>query len=135
MTITSHVVVLGEPDRATREIYQRALCDAFEVIPAPDEHTVLNVLYTRQIRALVLEPMIFSDRGWEQLAVVSRACTERGIALIVCSTLDERRRGIELGAAAYLVKPTLPATLLGNVRQVIGREGAEHGGAATERTG
>ena len=121
MTITEPVVVLGEPDRATREIYQRTLCAAFEVIPAPDEQTVLDMLYTRHIRVLVLEPMMLADRGWEQLAAISRVCTERGIALVICSTLDERRRGIELGAAAYLVKPALPTTLLGSVRQVIGR--------------
>ena len=40
----------------------------------------------------------------------------------------------ELAISAYLVKPTLPATLLGSVRQVIGREGAAHGGTTTERT-
>jgi DNA-binding response OmpR family regulator len=46
-------------------------------------------------------------------------CAAQGIPLIVCSTLDERRRGIALGAAAYLVKPTLPATLLATLQQVL----------------
>ena len=44
---------------------------------------------------------------------------KRDILLVLCSTLDERRRGIELGATMYLVKPTLPTTLPGALQAVI----------------
>ena len=43
------------------------------------------------------------------------------IPVVLCSTLDERKRGMEMGAAAYLVKPVLPTTLLKTLRQVIRR--------------
>ncbi|HEX9370601.1 MAG TPA: hypothetical protein VF897_06320 [Roseiflexaceae bacterium] len=123
MTATNRVVLIGEPDQPTSQLYQRALAAAFEVIAATDEETILRTLRARPVAALVLDPTIFAANTWERVTDVSRACAERAIPLVVCSTLDERRRGIELGAAAYLVKPTLPATLLDTLRQVVERGG------------
>ncbi|HET7080630.1 MAG TPA: hypothetical protein VFM49_24605 [Chloroflexia bacterium] len=120
MTATGNVVLIGEPDQATNTLYQRALGTTFAVITASDEETMLELLRTTPIAALVLEPAIFAAPGWDGLATISHMCAALGIPLIVCSTLDERRRGIALGAAAYLVKPTLPATLVATLRQVIG---------------
>jgi DNA-binding response OmpR family regulator len=119
MTVSDRVVLLGEPDQASSMLYQRVLRAAFEVISAPDKDTVLRILHTRQVEALVLEPTIFVVCRWEQLAAISRVCAECGIPLVICSTLDERRRGIELGPTTYLVKPTLPATLLDTLQAVI----------------
>ena len=45
------------------------------------------------------------------------------LPIIVCSTLDERRRGAELGIAAYLVKPVVPKTLLDTVNTVLAENG------------
>jgi DNA-binding response OmpR family regulator len=120
MTATGDVVLIGEPDQATNTLYQRTLGGAFTVIAASDEAVMLALLRTTPIAALVLEPAIFTLSGWDGLATISGLCAAQGIPLIVCSTLDERRRGIALGAAAYLVKPTLPATLVATLRQVIG---------------
>jgi DNA-binding response OmpR family regulator len=119
------VVLIGEPDPVTCELYQRTLRTTFQVLTAVDAETLLRLLGTHPLAALVLEPVIFGWWNWERLAAVSRICAGRGIPLIVCSTQDERRRGSALGAAVYLVKPTLPTTLLETVHQVIGR-GARH---------
>jgi DNA-binding response OmpR family regulator len=120
MTAPADVVLIGEPDQATNVLYQRALGAAFTVIAASDEDTMLDMLRTTPIAALILEPAIFVASGWDGLATISHLCAAQGIPLIVCSTLDERRRGTALGATAYLVKPTLPATLLVTLRQLIG---------------
>jgi DNA-binding response OmpR family regulator len=120
MTATGDVVLIGEPDPATNRLYQRTLGAAFTVIAVSDEDAMLSLLRTTPIIALVLEPTICTASGWAGLATISGMCAAQGIPLIVCSTLDERKRGLALGAAAYLVKPTLPATLLATLRQVIG---------------
>jgi len=120
MTAIDRVVLLAEPDLATAELYQRTLRVAFDTLAVSDEDTVLDLLRTEQIAAVVLEPAMFAAQGWEQLSVIGRLCAERSIPLVICSTLDERRRGFTLGATRYLVKPTLPATLLDTLRQLIG---------------
>lgn len=120
MTVADRVVLLAEPDQASSMLYQHVLRTAFEVLAAANTDMVLRILHTCLVEALVLDPMIFAVYRWEQLADVSRLCAERNIPLVICSTLDERRRGIELGATVYLVKPTLPATLLDTLQQVLG---------------
>jgi len=113
-------VLLAEPDQASRMLYQHILRTAFEVVAAVDKDTVLRILHTRPIDAFVLDPMIFAKQRWEQLSVLSCICAAHDIPMVICSTLDERRRGIELGASMYLVKPTLPTTLLDILQQVLG---------------
>jgi DNA-binding response OmpR family regulator len=113
-------VLLAEPDQASSMLYQHVLRTAFEVVAAADQDTVLRILHTRSIDALVLDPMIFAIHRWEQLTVLSCICAAHDIPMVICSTLDERRRGIELGASMYLIKPTLPVTLLDTLQQVLG---------------
>jgi len=119
MTASEQVVLIGEPDHATGALYERVIGVAFGVIVAPDEATVMDLLRTHPLLALVLEPEIFAAHGAERLAAVGRICAARGTPLVLCSTQDLRRQGLELGAAACLIKPTLPAALLETLRQVI----------------
>jgi DNA-binding response OmpR family regulator len=119
MTTHEGVVLIGDSDQITSALYQRVLRMSFDVIVAGDAETVLELLETESVMVLVLEVAIFGP-DWDRLALVGHACSVRGIQLVICSTIDERRRGAALGAAAYLVKPTLPTTLLETIRLVIG---------------
>jgi DNA-binding response OmpR family regulator len=112
-------VVIGEPDQAMSVLYQRALGAVFTVLAAPDHATILELLRSRPLVAVIVEPVLFPTDSWVQTETVSRACARAGVPLVICSTQDERRKGRDLGAAAYLVKPTLPATLLDIVCQVV----------------
>jgi DNA-binding response OmpR family regulator len=118
MSTTRRVVLLGEPDEATSELYQRALRTAFDVIAIFDGDAILQVIRTRSLAALVLEPAIFADSSWQHLTTISQACAKHNVSLVICSTQDERRRGIELGAV-YLLKPTLPALLLDTLLKIV----------------
>lgn len=118
------VVVIGEPDPATSTLYRRALEGAFTVIVADDEAAILKLLSSRPIAALVVEPALFRPDGWAQIELLSQICGRAGVPLVICSTQDERRKGRDLGVAAYLVKPTLPATLLETIRQVLAGQAA-----------
>lgn len=109
-------VLLGEPDRATGELYRRCLETGFSVIVAPDEGALMRALSERSVDLLTLEPMLFTEQRWDQAGAICRLCARLGIPVIICSTLDERQRGGELGVITYLLKPVLPSQLLGAVR-------------------
>lgn len=126
MAPTAPSVLLGEPDLATSELYQRALSAGFAVVTAGDEQTLLYELRTHPLAGVILEPAIFRVRSWEQTELIGRLCAARQIRLVICSTRDERQRARELGATSYLVKPTLPATLLETLRKVLAGQGDEH---------
>lgn len=119
MTIPERVVLIGEPDRATRQLYQRALATAYVVVAVAAEEAMLECLATQRVSVLILEPALLGDHGAEGLAMLGRICGERRVRLVICSTQDARRRDLEVGAAAYLVKPTLPSQLLRVVSDVI----------------
>jgi DNA-binding response OmpR family regulator len=115
----ARAILIVERDQPTAELYQRALSREYQVFTCTDERAAIEVLDTRTISAVVLEPALDSGQGWHLLATIQEACRRRTIPIIVCSTLDERRRALELGVAAYLTKPVLPVTLQDTLRQVI----------------
>jgi DNA-binding response OmpR family regulator len=112
-----HAILIVEQDTPTRELYVRELGRDYRVFACRDEREALRLLGDQQISAIVLEPG--SAGGWALLAALKRATDMRAIPVILCSTLDERKLGMELGASAYLVKPVLPVTLLDAVRRCI----------------
>ena len=120
MPLGDRIVLIGDPDHMTSALYQRTLRESFDVVVATDDETALQLLHTVAISVFVLELTLFGDCDWEQLTAIGQICVTRGIKLVICSTLDERRRGIEIGAVAYLIKPTLPSVLKHTVDSVVG---------------
>jgi DNA-binding response OmpR family regulator len=118
MQSADQAILIVENDGPTRELYLRELSRDYRVFACSDEHDVLTLLRAHNICAVGLEPSHPGGRGWELLAAMKHANDTRSVPIILCSTLDERKRGMELGACAYLVKPVLPATLLETLRRV-----------------
>jgi DNA-binding response OmpR family regulator len=118
MRSSDEAILLVETDDPTRELYVRELSRDYRVFACADEHAALAILREQHICAVVLEPARPDGRGWALLITFKQTHGTRSIPVILCSTLDERKRGMELGASAYLVKPVLPTTLIEALRQV-----------------
>lgn len=111
-------VLLVEQDPATRQLYQRTLQPEYRVLTAASAEEA-SVLVRRQTpQAIIVEPGPAGSRAWAWLAALRHDPELRRAALILCTTQDERRQGLELGAAAYLTKPVLPADLLAAVHRL-----------------
>jgi DNA-binding response OmpR family regulator len=111
--------MLVEGDPPTRELYARELGRDFAVLVCTDRDQAVDLLQTQPVIAVVIEPASAGGAGWHVLASIGGICAERAIPIIVCSTLEERRRGQQLGATLYLVKPTLPTALSDALRHVL----------------
>jgi len=111
-------ILIIEDDPPTLELYRRELSRSYQVVACSDEHEALEVLRTQALCALVLEPALLGGRGWALLTAIKNSPQAQDLPVVLCSTLDKRRRGLELGAAACLVKPVLPTTLLETLRRV-----------------
>lgn len=112
-------ILLLEADAATQELYRRELGRRFQVVTCLDESEALQRLRTTDIRAIVLEPEWAGGQGWHFLTVLNRASERLRVPVIICSVLDERRTGYQLGATAYCVKPVPPAVLLSALQEVL----------------
>ena len=81
--------------------------------------------------AVVLDIRLPGLDGWEVLARVREDEATRAVPVIIVSILDEKSRGLTLGAADYLVKPVGREELVGALRRV----GAVHSGSLAARNG
>ena len=119
MNSAGHAILIVDNDHSTRELYQRALSQDYQVLASDDEPTVFDLLQHHDVRAVVIEPGPANSRGWELFAELKRDPATSMIPIIVCTAQDERRRGLALGAAFYLIKPVLPTTLLEALRLIV----------------
>ena len=119
--VPSSAILLIEDDQPTRDLYQRELSQDYQVLACESGNEALSLLNSYPVRAIILEPGLHDGQGWTLLATLQmlQQTDNTGSHIIICSTLDERRRGLELGAEVYLIKPVLPTTLLGVVREIV----------------
>jgi DNA-binding response OmpR family regulator len=121
MQTTKHTVLIVENDLPTLELYQRELSRDYQILACTEAQQALAWLHAQPISVVVLEPSAPDEQGWSLLAAIKSLPGPAPIPVVLCSTLDERKRGMEMGAVAYLVKPVLPTTLRETLRQITRR--------------
>jgi CheY-like chemotaxis protein/anti-sigma regulatory factor (Ser/Thr protein kinase) len=108
-------VLLIEDDRRSADLFQLYLEGAgYRVSVARDGTAGLHLARTLRPRAVVLDLLLPGTDGWDVLAQLSPE-----FPVIVVSMLDERPRGVQLGAAEYLVKPVSREDMLAALEVVL----------------
>ena len=120
MSCSDLAILIVEDDQPTRELYQRELSTRYQVFACADERGALEIIQSHHIQVIVLEPSLPDERGWALIKAIRAAPRSCRTPIVLCSTLDERKRGMLMGATVYLVKPVLPTTLLNTLAQLIG---------------
>jgi signal transduction histidine kinase len=100
------VIVLLDEDVASQDLVE-AYLDGFptEVMRAWDGEKALELIRTVRPAAVVLEVRLPRLDGWQVITRLKADPATAAIPVIVASTVDDRPRGLALGAAAYLLKP------------------------------
>ena len=110
-------ILIVENDPPTLELYCRELSRDFRVLACFSKSETLDAIDSQSPKAIILEPAALDEEGWDLLnAIVT--LPYRSLPVILCTILDERKRGMQEGAAAYLIKPVLPAVLLETLHKV-----------------
>ena len=115
--MTKPTILMVENDIPTIDLYRGALSREYDVLVFNELPKILEVLSPSEIQAIIIEPAINAGEGWNILSTIITTLQNKKVPIIVCSTLDERKRGLKMGAAAFLVKPVLPGTLLETINQ------------------
>lgn len=125
MASPRRIVLLLDRDEATRELYRRELSRRFQVLPCKSEGEAWQTLDRQSVDAVVLELTALDDEEWTFVARLRMIEGGRKLPIVICSTLDARRRGSELGAVAYLIKPVTPQALFRVLSAALQDTGAE----------
>jgi PAS domain S-box-containing protein len=72
---------------------------------------------------ITLDLLMPGKTGWETLAELKMSAVTAAIPVIIVSVVEERKKGLSMGAADYLVKPVSREQLLASIRRVTGPSG------------
>ena len=106
--ISAKIVVAIDTNRKVLDFYQRHLQNhGFEVIPLTDPSQALDQARENRPVAITLDVQWPGHDGWQVLEALKNDPSTKHIPVIVCSMLEEKEKGMALGASEYLAKPIL----------------------------
>jgi DNA-binding response OmpR family regulator/two-component sensor histidine kinase len=121
------LVLVVEDDQDATLLLTATLADAgYRVLVAPDGAAGLRLARDLLPAVITLDIMMPSVDGWHVLKTLKADPSTAEIPVVVCSIVDNRALGYQLGASDYLVKPVTPERLV----EVVERVGAPSNGAA-----
>src|SRR5215207_5102938 len=116
-------LLVVEDERKTAAFLEQGLQEnGFEVDVAADGDEALALARAAEYDLLILDVMLPKRDGWAVLQELRRAGKETpALFLTARDSVDDRVKGLELGADDYLVKPFAFTELLARVRSVLRR--------------
>jgi signal transduction histidine kinase/CheY-like chemotaxis protein len=116
-------VLIVEDAAEDQVLYEKYLKGTeFQAIPARSLHEARQALARVPPRAIVLDILLAGEDSWSFLAWAKGEPTLRQVPVIVATTVEDRAKGLALGADAYGVKPVARAWLLRELRhRVLGQ--------------
>ncbi len=116
-------IIIVDDDRDTREMLAMALeTEGFEVTSAANGLRLISSLQLRRPHLILLDVNMSWIDGFELCKAVKKNENFRDIPVIFVSGRGEpedRRKGLEAGAADYFVKPLDLERLLARIRELV----------------
>ncbi len=117
-------VLVVEDSRAIRSMIRVSLEEAggFFAVEAGNGFEALKTLPTRRFDLIITDINMPDINGLELIGYVKSNPTYQDIPLIIVSTEkteEDKKRGLTLGAAGYVVKPFRKEELMGMVTKVL----------------
>ena len=100
------VALVVDDDPVERELMER-VCEreGFSVVSCGEGGEALRLARERRPHVIILDIVMKGMDGWQVLEALKADPVLERIPVVVVSILDERDRGLSLGARAYFVKP------------------------------
>jgi signal transduction histidine kinase/CheY-like chemotaxis protein len=113
------VVLLVDDDRASLDLVSAYLSgSAARVLRARDGVEALDLIHQEPPDAVVLDIRLPRLDGWEVLTRLKGDPATSAIPIVVATVVDDRTRGLAMGAAEYLLKPVRRDDFLEALRRV-----------------
>ena len=117
----SAVLVIEDSDEDVL-LYERALEQSeYQLVRARSTAGADRILASVAPAAIILDIRLHGDEAWDYLAQLTRRPATAHLPVVVVTSVDDRRKGLALGAHAYGVKPIDRRWLLKTLDQVTKR--------------
>jgi DNA-binding response OmpR family regulator len=116
------VVLVVDDDAAVRRSSGRILAQAgYEIVEAGTGEEAITAVSTQRIDAVVLDVELPDSSGFEICSRIKERHHDLPVLHLsgAAVTLDDRVRGLELGADGYLIKPAAPSELVATLGSLL----------------
>jgi PAS domain S-box-containing protein len=118
---SANLILIIDDDASINELMQRNLGEeGFQTLAALSGEEGLRLAKLTLPSAIILDVVMPGIDGWAVLAALKTDAQTANIPIIVASMLDERERGIQMGAFAYLTKPFTRDRMSGLLHKQLG---------------
>ncbi len=126
-------ILLAEDERTLHRILKKRLTEeGWSVDGCFDGEETLDYLRAAPYDAVILDVMMSKRDGFSVLAEARREGIDAPVLFLTARDgIEDRVRGLDLGASDYLVKPFAMAELLARVRALLRRSGGTAGSVLT----
>lgn len=116
-------ILIVEDEEKTASYLRKGLTEnGFVVDTADDGEDGLHIAATGEYDAIILDAMLPERDGWSMISELRRSGKQTPVLfLTACDSVEDRVRGLELGADDYLVKPFAFSELLARLRAILRR--------------
>ena len=112
-------VLVLDDEPATQLIYEKYLRESpFQVLSAGNLREARDALKQVRPRAIILDIALRGEESWNWLAELKADGRTREIPIIIATAVEDRGKGLTLGADAYCVKPLTREVLLEQLERV-----------------
>lgn len=113
-------VLIVEDNPSSQLIYKKFFLESeYQIIIARTVHEATQQWAITRPAAVILDIMLFGESTWAWLAELKSDISRSSVPVIVITDIEDKRKGLSLGADAYYVKPVFKYELLNTLEELI----------------
>jgi PAS domain S-box-containing protein len=115
-----HILVIDDDPDAVYLLQENLNPQEFEILGARNGEDGMRMARLCRPQAILLDIVMPGTDGWQVLHDLKADPLIAGIPVVFLTIVDKKALGLQLGAAAYLLKPLDPVEVQATLRRVIG---------------
>jgi signal transduction histidine kinase/ActR/RegA family two-component response regulator len=119
-------ILIVEDQAPVRLLYKKFLMNTeFRVVMAQSVNEAIDLWLTTKPAAIILDILLNGEDAWSWLTQLKSDPLYSAVPVIIATEIEDKRKGLALGAEAYFVKPLFRQPLLATLRLLISRSYSE----------